>query len=337
MEFQTKALYNLLKFNFLVDPSIKCERWQVEDLESIKTEKLFEKLAALGIAIDKKHFILYAENFDSPEDLTDCLMGDEETIIHRDQIYLVIFELWRRLLAEKPSLSIFCDELDKLMHLYDKKEPKTEEQLQDTLASLQDILEEHVDDDKDPKAIMNLISSHLAHDFESFLYDYISDHIENGSNFYATELIEGFYPYLKNLRWFDFLRMKIVTKNDVILANDILKSLLIKLKEKADVDLQIEILKSMVERGDPELFLDLSIYTLKVITTEGDFLEFLEILADFYRRLDMDQNDKIIQNIIDKRAKIHVHAKLKEDKDFAVILNLMNKPLKLENLNNRKK
>lgn len=329
MEFQTKALYNLLKFNFYNDRTIKCEPWQIEDLKTLKTEKLFEKLSALGIAIDKKHFILYAENCDSPEELTDLLIVDNEATIYHDQIYLIIFELWKRLLPDKPSLSIFCDELDTVIHLYDKREPKTEELLQDLLSSLQDILEEHVDKGKDPKAVIRLISTYLAHDLERFLYDYITDQIDNDNDSYATELIEGFYPYLKNLKWFDFLRMRIVAKGDVLLANDILENLLEKLQEFPDLDLQIEMLKSMIERGDPELFIKLSALTLKVLKTEGDFLEFLEILADFYRCLDMEENDRLIQKIIDKRSKINADARLKEEGEFKLIQELLDKPLKL--------
>ncbi len=329
MEFQTKALYNLLKFNFYNDRTIKCEPWQVEDLKALRIEKLFEKLSALGIAIDKKHFILYAENCDSPEELTDLLIVDNEGAIYHDRIYLIIFELWKRLLPDKPSLSIFCDELDTAIHLYDKREPKSEELLQDLLSSLQDILEEHVDKGKDPKAVIRLISTYLAHDLERFLYDYITDQIDNDNDSYATELIEGFYPYLKNLKWFDFLRMRIVAKGDILLANDILKNLLDKLQEFPDLDLQIEMLKSMIERGDPELFIKLSALTLKVLKTEGDFLEFLEILADFYRCLDMEENDRLIQKIIDKRSKINADARLKEEGEFKLIKELLDKPLKL--------
>lgn len=329
MDFQTKALYNLLKFTYLDDPKLKCESWQIEDLKKVGEQKLFDRLHKLGIAIDKEHFLLYAENCDGPEELTEYLIVDNETTKYHDQIYLIFFELWRRLLPERPSLSIFCDELDSLMHLYDKRELKTDEELQDALESLQDILEKNTDSGKDPKLVMTFVSKYLAHDLESFLYDYILDQIENGNEVYASELIDGFSPYFKNLKWFNFLRMKIVAKTDIIIANGILKNLLQDLGFAPDLDLQLEIMKSIVERGDVELFVKLALLTVDILKTEGDFLEFMEILADFYRRLDMDENDELIQKIIDKRAKINAKSQLKPDKDSLKIKELLKQPLKV--------
>jgi len=84
-----------------------------------------------------------------------------------------------------------------------------------------------------------------------------------------------------------------------------------------------------VERGDPESFIKLANFTLDILKTEGDFLDFLETLADFYRRLDIEESDKIIQKIIDKRSTIHAMDDLKSDHDISLVKELLNKPLKL--------
>jgi len=44
METERRALYNLLRLNWLRDPSVKVERWQVEDLRSVSTPDLLYRI-----------------------------------------------------------------------------------------------------------------------------------------------------------------------------------------------------------------------------------------------------------------------------------------------------
>ena len=106
----TKALYNLIRFNVQEDGSIPHEPWAVEDLRPLPEETLFSRLGKLGIALDRARFVQFSEGCDTPEDLTDLLLDDAADEKMHDPIYLLLFELWRRFLPERPSLSIFCDE-----------------------------------------------------------------------------------------------------------------------------------------------------------------------------------------------------------------------------------
>ena len=115
MELKGKALYNLLRINWLEDPSIGVQPWQVEDYRVLSTADLFSKLEKLKIPLNEESFLLYVESSDSPEELVECLCLDDEDLEISDQSYLLLFELWRRLIPEKESLSIFCDELDRLI------------------------------------------------------------------------------------------------------------------------------------------------------------------------------------------------------------------------------
>lgn len=330
MRLHTKALYNLLRYNCLEDPSIFCEKWQVEDLRLVGTEELFQRLRDFGIALDKRHFVLYAMDCDDPEELSECLIVDKSSTVKQDQIYLVVFELWRRLLPEKPSLSIFCDELDFRIYLYDKGKLESHELIEDGVANLLDILDENIDEGKDPKEVFVSISKYCAHDLESFLYDYIADRIDEGNITYATDLLENFYQFLTNWRWFDFLRVRLVAKSDIVIANDIIKKIILKEKERPDVDLSLEILKFMVQEGYPELFVELAKLTLQNISTEDEFLELLETTSEFYRRLDEEEKDRAIQKIIDKRSKIDGQAKvIKSDKDISSVDSVLSKGINL--------
>lgn len=330
MQLHTKALYNLLRYNCLEDPSIYCEKWQVEDLRLVDTEELFQRLRDFGIALDKRHFILYGMDCDDPEELSECLIVDKKSTVKQDQIYLVIFELWRRLLPENPSLSIFCDELDYRIYLYDKDKFDSNELIEDAVANFLDILDENIDEGKDPKEVFISISKYCAHDLESFLYDYIADRIDEGNDTYATDLLENFYQFLTNWRWFDFLRVRIVAKTDLVIANDIIKKIIADEKERPDIDLSLEILKFMVQEGYPELFVELARLTLHNISVEVDFIELLETISEFYKRLDEDEKDKAIQKIKSKRSKIDSQAHVnKNDKDLASVDSILSQGVNL--------
>ena len=130
MELPRKVLYNLLRSNWLMDPELDVSYWQVEDYRTLSLDSLFRRLAKQHIQLDLSSFIAYAENYNTPEELTEDITENfDDSIEEQDKVYLQIFELWRRLVPEKLCLSIFCDELDYLMNLYDNGEMENTEGL----------------------------------------------------------------------------------------------------------------------------------------------------------------------------------------------------------------
>ena len=115
---QTKALYNLLRLNASEDPSLKADSWALEDLRALPMEELFSRLKPFQVQFDRRAFTQFSEQCDTPEDLCDILLPDDADDESSDPFYLLIFELWRRLIPEKQSLSIFCDELYDRFALY---------------------------------------------------------------------------------------------------------------------------------------------------------------------------------------------------------------------------
>ena len=120
MQMQRHALYNLLRMNWKEHKDLDVEPWQVEDYRKLSLEALFKRLSDLSISLDRVSFLAFADDLDTPEDFADSLNdeSDNDPMV-QDQIYLLIFELWRRLIPEKQSLSIFCDELDRRIEMYD--------------------------------------------------------------------------------------------------------------------------------------------------------------------------------------------------------------------------
>lgn len=304
MDIQRKPLYNLLRINWQLNPGLKIEPWQVDDYRTLKTEELFFRLAKLNLHLDLVHFTALAENCDTPEELTDSLFAhDIPPIEMQDKVYLIVFELWRRLLPEKPCLSIFCDELDHQINLYDQEILENLEPLQDAIANFQSILDENADRGIKPTEVFNSIISACAHDVETFLYDFISDQIASGNMAYALELIEAFSIYVSDPKWFDLLKVQVASHNDDDTTNELLKDIIKHSASKKDLEFNLELLSLMTKAGNNDLFHQLFKLTLPLVQREEDFQDLLSICSDYYHFLDMDEVEKTIQEILSKRSK----------------------------------
>lgn len=299
MELQTKALYNLLRLNRSQDPTIPCEAWQVEDLRTPSLEEIFERLKTAGLELDQDRFIQFAHESDSPEDLTELLLTDHEEPEHHDRLYLLLFELWRRLLPERQALSIFCDEFDHQIWLYDSGNLESDELIQDALANLIEIFNQNTDAGAEPLEILETVNSYCAHDIMSFLIDYISDLLDNGNQLYASELIDHFAPYTQYVAWFDFLRARLLAFSDPVEANTHLSALL-EAKEEMTLDLLMEILRFLTVFGERPVFAQAVRQILPLLQARSEFEELLELTADYFRRRDRDELEQDVLAFQDK-------------------------------------
>lgn len=322
MELQGRAYYNSVRMDWVDDPSLDLEPWQVEDYRSLALDTLFEKLEDLGFSIDKESFIELAAEVDSPEELTKALLGNSNDDIE-GQIYLVVFELWRRILPEKLSLSVFCDEMDTLIYQFNRDEGVNAESIEDMIAHLQMFLDENCDDGVDPSEAFATVQSFCANDIEGFLYDYISDQIDGGNDTYASELIEGFGRYLPTSKWFALLEARIAASGDDEEAALSIKKLMKQFKDH-DLTFCFDVLSFLVSHGDEESFKLVVKKTLPLLEVEEDFQLLLSESADFYHRLDQESIEAAIGAISIKRKAIQLGRRLNaDDQDFAVLLKLL--------------
>lgn len=296
--FQTKAIYNLLRINAKEDPSLKVEPWVLEDLHSLPLEVLFSRLKKKGISLEKASFLQFAEESDSPEELAELLLPEGLEPAEQDRLYLLLFELWRRLVPERPSLSIFCDELDRWIERFDTDLIDSDEPMQDALANLVDILEEHVDAGLKPHEAYARISEYCAHDLELFLYDYMSNLIDEENPKYAMELLESFAPALPHSLRFRLLGARLSTEPAE--SNRLLKEVVE--HPKADLALLFEALRCLTGIGEGDLFPRTLQKVIHGIKTEEEFQEVLELSAEYYRRLDQDHLEQAILQIKEKRG-----------------------------------
>ena len=301
MSLETKALYNLLRMNYAQDPSIPCEKWQIEDLRVVPTETLFDRLTKSEIHLDKDSLGLYAKEVDSPEELADLLLGEQDPKLH-DQIYLLLFELWRRLLVERQSLSIFFDELDHRIELYDVQTSQSDEMIQDALSNLADILEENLDAGGKPTKIFADVSNYCAHNLMDFIIDYIIGVLDSGNSVYASELIEDFAPFASEPVWFDFLRAYLTALSDPEEANRLITKMLSRDKD-LDVELLLEILRFQVSFGERLVFISVIKKVLPLLQKEEEFHDLIELSAEYFHRRDREDLEKVMFQLLSERKK----------------------------------
>lgn len=318
MEIDRRALFNSLRISWLADPSMKVQPWQVEDYRALALEDIFARLRKKDINLDRVSFSALCENADSPEELCDLLLADVELeASEQDQIYLLVFELWRRLLSDKPCLSIFCDELDTQIFAYDHGKISRVEDIQDAIANLEVILDENTDAGAKPVKVFEMVSNCCANNLETFLYDYIAEQIDNHNYPYAADLLDGFGHYVQDVSWFDFLRARLLSHADPESSDEIIRQLLQDIKKQHDLDLSLEVLSFLANGGDPELFRTLARQTVSLLETEEDFQELLAICADYYHFLDQDQEEQLIQQILKDRPQDALESQI-QPKDVKV-------------------
>jgi hypothetical protein len=324
MQEDRRALYNSLRMNWLQDSTLDVEPWQVEDYRALESDVIFQRLAEKQIFLDKPSFQLYAENVDSPEDLNEELISESDfDNPTQDEVYLLVFELWRRFVTEKKSLSIFLDELDHQIYLYDNGQLKNSEALQDNLEELSLILDENIDSGIDPSSIFESISASCANDIESFLYDFISEQIDNENYLYATELLDDFSDYIPEIKWFDFLRARIQGDNDTISANQTIRTLMHKHAKDDDLEFNLELLSFVSKSGEHDLFINLVKKSIPLLQFEEDFIDLILLCIEYFERLDHDSQKQALEKILESRSNILPETKfLPKDRQITEFLKI---------------
>lgn len=290
---------------WLQDPSFAVEEWQIEDLHSLETGTLFDRLQKHEIWLDKQSFLAYAEGAETPEELSDQMIGDRSILDQeQDQIYLILFELWRRLLPDRKSLTIFCDEIDHYIWQYDHYELDDITPLQYSLENLAQILKEGSEEGHDPLEVFEAVASRCANDLESFLFDYINDRIDEGELEYSEKLLNSYIDFMSDTKWFQLLKGRILSLEDLPTSIALLSNLIHEAHSEPDLDFLFELLVILVEVGDDLHFFPVVQDLIRQIRQEDQFQEILQITYDYFQRQDRDEIAGEILKIIEMRENI---------------------------------
>jgi hypothetical protein len=324
MRVEDKALYNFLRIQARLNPSLPVEKWQVEDYRALPLSTLFSKLEELQIPMDAAHFLQYAEKCNSPEELLDLLWVKENDLKGRAKAFLILFELWRRLLSQKQSLSVFCDEIDHCIEKFHESGRENDEPLLAILKELEDILDKHVDGGVKPGEIFQNITTMCAYDIENLLYDLIADKIDSGDSTTASELLDGFYTYMRDKKWFDFLRARQVLDVDEEEGEVMMERLLWQLKEEHSIELLIEMAGAILYREENSFFSKVARQACEIVQTEGPFHELLELTAEYFEYALSDEKEQKVRQIIERHVGKEVSEPLAStDPDLALLKQIL--------------
>lgn len=324
MSFKGRAFYNLLKMEGAEEYLDDAKEWQIVDYRAWSTSELFQALQREEIHLDADSFTLYTEQCESPEQIAEVLLGDQEDEEKFEKGYLLIFELWRRLCKGKQSLSVFCDELDYQMQLYEEG-THNEETLQEMLTQLENILDQNADQGEDPKLIFELVTNFLAHDLEDFIYDFAAAQLDEGNDVYASELVDGFYDYLETPYWLDFLKARLLATVDAQEATLMISRLLEQLQEDPDLDLLFEMLRCLIYQEGVPLFYHVFELIEPLLEREEDFQDLLEIMIDYFSTLDREEEEQKVCAMLVKREHVDKEREfMMHDSDFQELKKLVN-------------
>lgn len=298
-----RALYHSLRMQWLHDSSLIVEPWQVADYRSLPLSTLFQALTPYQLSFDRTRFVQEAENYDTPEEMAE---GIEENLESddksRDYLYLIIFELWRRLVPEKRSLSLFCDELDTQIQLYYLGQIENIELLEDAINSLLQLLQEQVDEGEELAHTFALFQESMASDLEAFLYDYISTLIDHKEYDYAEELIQGFQEAIEDVKWFVLLEVRLALAADPDQGHSMLHLVVREADDEKELDYQLELLALLVQAGEKQDF-SLTIKRLvPLLQTEEDFQDLLTISEDYFHCIDHEKEAGQIHQLLTERS-----------------------------------
>ena len=305
MQIQKRSIYNAIRLHWLRDPEMEVQEWQVADYRSFSSDDLFHALEYFNLYLGRDVFIAFADDCDSPETLARLFAEDHaKTEEDCDYLYLVVFELWRRFLPEKRTLSICCDELDHQIQFYDQGKDAHSEELTDSIETLKLILDENVDEGIDPKEIFQTISEGLANNLESFLYDFIAEQLDEENFPYAEELIDQFNEFVDDEKWFAFLKARLLAHSDTDEMNQRIAHILETAEEEEDLEFNLEVLAFLMQEGAETVFLETVEKTLPLLESEGDFKELLDTCSQYFHFLDSDDREIEVKNILLSREGI---------------------------------
>ncbi len=301
MGHRGRALYNLLSMNVKRHPQLDVEPWQVENYRVMSEKVLFSRLKELGIHLSKNAFLLAVDKVETPEELTERLYQGDEFVCHQ-RIFLCLFELWRRFAHHKRPLSVFCDALDHLIEQYEEGNLECEGALEEMLVAWQGVLEDHVDEGGERDEALPLFSEFSCHDLERFVYEYVAHRIALEDDLYASELLEGFYDFVQEPHWFDFLRVRLVFNVDREEGKVMVERLLEVEREAPNLQLLFEVLHFLIYAGELDLFYSVFRRAFERITNLAELHDWLLIASEYMNCSEQFTKEEEINQLIEKKV-----------------------------------
>lgn len=288
---ETKALYNSLRMmgrRMKLSPQ---DSWKVADWRGRESTALFNELKEMGVVLDPPLFYQWAAHCETPEDLFDFLFmeeGEESAEWEeerKDHLYLLLFELWRRLVPEKRSLSLVADEIDHVLFAFDSGKEMVDEEMENALEEWVRLLNRlHDEEGLSAKEALHAIEPHFAHSVPDCIIDFLLDVSERGESERYGPLFEKVRPFLTlEPLWAKIVELRFCLREDMTLVNKKLGDLVAHVLTTPDVECEVIFalcdISLKLERG--ELFLRLLERVAPCLQEQEDVEVVVHLLADF--------------------------------------------------------
>jgi hypothetical protein len=293
---QTKALYNSLRmYGSKIKESQKESKedfWKTQEFRELELNQLFDALKLLGISLTKSLFYQWAAECETPEELLEFLfleegLEEEEESFQedmKDHLYLLIFELWRRLVPEKRSLSIVADEIDHVIFAFDSGKPVIDEEIESALHEWVRILNRLQDEGVSATEALHSIESYFAHDVPSFIIDFLLDIADRGEGVRFQPLFEKVRPFLfARPLWVKVIDLMFCVREDILLVNKKLGDLVahVLTTPQVESDIIFSLCDIALDLDREPLFLRLLERVLPDLTDKEDIELVIDLLVSF--------------------------------------------------------
>ncbi len=296
MHFCGRAYYNLLRGQDRLKLETEAEEWQIINYRNLSGQMLISMLKESGLIISRATLLEMIERVASPEEFMEqeCFRSISEK--HKEKLYLLFFEAYRRFAPDKPSLSIFCDELDYLIDQYEKDGVSSDEKLYEACLDLLEVLA--ANQTSEAKEVFDQINQYCAHDLETFILYYLLSQLKSGYKAETHHLLERFKPYLVRKRWVDLIVLRLIEDYNASNVKEELEKFSQDLFKSMDTDLVVQSLRFFTEIGKGGLFLTVFKKFIKRLTKREEIDSALKVLLEYCHLNDLEKEEKRILELL---------------------------------------
>lgn len=257
--FETKALYNSLRMLGASQPVLPRDAWKYTDWRALSLDQLFDHLVKIPLHLDAKSFLSWAGQCDTPEELVE-LLGLEEEEESSDYLYLILFEIWRRLVPEKRCLSLIGDDMDHLIYAYDQGKDVDSVSIEERIVEWIRVLDSLCDQGASAQEALVAVEPYFAHDIPRFAMDFLLDMASSDERDHFVPLFEAVRPYCyKEPLWLKVVDLQFSMHGDIVRVRKQLGELVASVihSSELDIDLVFELCEIAFELEKEELLLRL--------------------------------------------------------------------------------
>ena len=210
------------------------------------------------------------------------------------------------------------------MYRYDQQQPETIIDLQKALTHFIRILEENVDQGVAPQEALRLLSPYCANDLETFLFDFMSDQLDEEHEVMVQDLIDELEPYTETNKWFKLLRIRLFDEYHHKIRLKLVEEIIEEHLNEEDLDYNIELLALLCDKNSSLHFISVANHTFSLLKQEDDFQDLLSLLIEYFHLQGQKQNETVARKILEKRKSQRIDQPIKiDDLDIRTIKSLL--------------